>query len=60
MPDPNNKRQELLNGKKTERIIFAVTPELKQEVARMAKHDCTTVSALITRMLADEAVRRAK
>ena len=60
MPDPNNKRQELLNGKKTERIIFAVTPELKQEVARMAEHDCTTVSALITRMLADEAMRRAK
>lgn len=60
MPDPNNKRRELLNGKKTERIIFAVTPELKQEVARMAEHDCVTVSAFITRLLAEEAVRRTK
>lgn len=60
MPNPNNKRQELLNGKKTERIIFAATPALKQEVARMAERDCITVSALITRLLADEALRRAK
>lgn len=60
MSKPNNKRQELLNGKKTERIIFAVTPALKQEVVRMAEHDCTTASALITRLLADEAVRRVK
>ena len=53
-------KQELLNGRKTERIIFAVTPALKKEVARMAKRDCVTASALITRLLAEEAIRRAK
>lgn len=53
-------KQELLNGRKTERIIFAVTPALKREVEIMAERDCVTVSAFITRLLADEAVRRAK
>ena len=53
-------KQELLNGRKTERIIFAVTPALKKEVVRMAKRDCVTASALITRLLAEEAIRRAK
>ena len=46
-------KQELLNSKKTERIIFAVTPALKQKAAAMAAQDCTTVSALITRLLAE-------
>lgn len=53
-------KQKLLNGKKSERVIFAVTPELKKAIAEMAKHDCVTVSSLITTMLAEEAVRRAK
>lgn len=53
-------KQDLLNGRKTERIIFAATPTLKKEVARMAERDCVTVSAFITRLLAEEAVRRAK
>lgn len=53
-------KQELLNGRKTERIIFAVTPALKKEVARMAERDCVTTSALITRLLAEEVIRRAK
>lgn len=53
-------KQELLNSKKTERIIFAVTPALKRKAAAMAAQDCTTVSALITRLLAEEAVRRTK
>lgn len=53
-------KQTLLNGKKTERIIFAVTPELKRAVAEMAQSDCVSASALIASLLADEAVRRAK
>lgn len=28
-------KQELLNGKKTDRIIFAVTPDLKRAVTEM-------------------------
>ena len=51
-------KQTLLNGKKTERIIFAVTPELKQAVAAMAQQDCVSASAFIASMLAEEAVRR--
>ncbi len=58
--DEQECRQELLLGKKSERIIFAVTPELKKAVADMAARDCKTVSAFITSMLADEAVRRTK
>lgn len=30
-------KQKLLNGKKTDRIIFAVTPDLKRAVAEMAR-----------------------
>ena len=52
-------KQELLNGKKTDRIIFAVTPSLKQAVAEMAKQDCVSTSAFIAALLAEEAVRRA-
>lgn len=58
--DDNERRQKLMLGRKSERIIFAVTPELKQAVADMAARDCKTVSAFITSMLADEAVRRTK
>ena len=30
-------KQKLLNGKKTDRIIFAVTPDLKRAVAKLAR-----------------------
>ena len=52
-------KQDLLNGKKTDRIIFAVTPALKQAVTEMAKQDCVSASAFIATLLAEEAVRRA-
>lgn len=51
-------KQKLLNGKKTERIIFAVTPELKRVVSAMAQQDCVSASAFIASMLAEEAARR--
>ena len=56
--DETELKQTLLNGKKTERIIFAVTPDLKQAVMAMAKQDCVSVSAFIASILAEEAVRR--
>ncbi len=56
--DETKLKQTLLNGKKTERIIFAVTPELKRAVAEMAQKDCVSASAFIASLLADEAVRR--
>lgn len=51
-------KQKLLNGKKTDRIIFAVTPDLKHAVTEMAKQDCVSTSAFISTLLAEEAVRR--
>ena len=51
-------KQKLLNGKKTDRIIFAVTPDLKHAVTEMAKQDCVSTSAFISPLLAEEAVRR--
>lgn len=56
--DETELKQTLLNGKKTERIIFAVTPDLKQAVMAMAKQDCVSASAFIALILAEEAVRR--
>lgn len=56
--DETELKQMLLNGKKTERIIFAVTPSLKQAVTAMAKQDCVSTSAFIASILAKEAVRR--
>lgn len=47
-------RQQLLNGKKTERIIFAVTPEMKAALAAVAKDQCVSVSALLTSLAVEE------
>lgn len=58
MEQPN--RQTLLNGKKTERVIFAVTPELKSAVKELAEKKCMSVSALISSILADAIVKEAE
>lgn len=50
-------RKRLLNGRKTERINFAVTPELKDAAATLAEERCTTVSALIVNLLVEESVK---
>ena len=50
-------RKRLLNGRKTERINFAVTPELKEAAATLAEERCTTVSSLIAGLLVDEALK---
>lgn len=54
----NGLRKTLLNGKKNDRIIFAVTPELKAAISALAKERCTTVSALLT-SLSTEAIMEA-
>lgn len=46
----NDLRKILLNGKKSDRIIFAVTPELKTAISALAEERCTTVSALLTNL----------
>lgn len=52
--DEKTLRQQLLNGKKTERIIFAVTPEMKAALAAVAKDQCVSVSALLTSLAVEE------
>ena len=56
MPEEKVLRKAVLNGKKSERIIFAVTPEMKDAVARIAEDKCMSVSAYITQLLADDVV----
>ena len=55
--DDHELRKHLLGSKKTERIIFAATPETKSALEAMAKDRCVSVSALITSLVVDEAVR---
>lgn len=50
-------RQHLLNGKKTERIIFAVTPELKKAISNKAKDKCVSMSSFISSTLVDVILR---
>lgn len=47
-------RKQLLGSKKTERIIFAATPELKAALETVADDKCVSVSALITQAVVNE------
>lgn len=52
-------RKSLLNAKKTERIIFAVSPELKEAAAARAEDCCVSTSAYICSLIADDVVAHA-
>lgn len=47
-------KKKLLNGKKDDRIIFAVTPDFKAALQMVAEEQCTTVSALLTDLATTE------
>lgn len=55
--DKQELRKTLLNGNKSERINFAVTPALKSAVLELAEDQCTSISGLISTMLADAVVK---
>lgn len=57
--DERELRKHLLGSKKTERIIFAATPETKAALETIAREQCVSVSALITSLIVDEAIRNA-
>lgn len=57
--DDRELRRYLLGNRKTERIIFAATPETKAALEAIAKDKCISVSALITGLVVDEASRNA-
>lgn len=49
-------RKHVLGAKKTERIIFAATPELKEALETIAQEKCVSLSALITSLTVNEVV----
>lgn len=54
MVDELDLRKAMLIGNKTERIIFATTPELKEAVVFMSHEKCMTISAYITSLIVDD------
>lgn len=52
--DENELRKHVLVGKKTERLVFAVTPEMKAAMERIAEEKGTSVSAMLTQLATDE------
>ena len=52
--DENELRTHVLGAKKTERIIFAATPELKEALETVAQEKCMSLSALLTALATDE------
>lgn len=57
MADDRSLRMALLNGRKSERIIFAASPELKRAATNMAEERCMSLSAYISALIADDVVR---
>lgn len=49
-------RKHILGAKKTERIIFAATPELKGALEAIVQEKCVSLSTLITSLAADEII----
>lgn len=52
--DENELRKHVLGAKKTERIIFAATPELKEALEMVAQEKCVSLSALLTTLATEE------
>ena len=52
--DENELRKQVLVGKKTERLVFAVTPEMKSAMERIADEKDTSISSLLTQLATDE------
>lgn len=49
-------RKHLLKNNKTERIIFASTPEMKAALEELAEERCISVSALLTDLAVAELI----
>lgn len=57
MVEEHDLRKAMLMGTKTERIIFAATPELKAAAQFLSNERCMTVSAYITSLIVEDATR---
>ncbi|WP_282741991.1 hypothetical protein [Olsenella uli] len=54
MSDERDLRKAMLNGGKTERIIFAATPQLKEAAQIMSEDRCMSMSAYITSLIVED------
>lgn len=52
--DGRELKKRLLSGKKSERVAFAVTPEMKAALERITAEKCTNVSAMLTQLATEE------
>ena len=52
--DENELKKRMLNGKKTERLVFAVTTEMKHAIESIAEEKCMSVSALLVSLATEE------
>lgn len=52
--DENELRKHVLVGKKTERLVFAVAPEMKAAMERIADEKGTSISSMLTQLATDE------
>ena len=57
MADERELRHAMLMGSKSERIIFAATPTLKEVAQLMSRERCMTVSAYITSLIVEDALQ---
>lgn len=52
--DEQELRKHVLGAKKTERIIFAATPEMKEALETIAREKCMSLSTLLTSLAVEE------
>ncbi|MGN0078983.1 MAG: hypothetical protein ACI36T_00400 [Eggerthellaceae bacterium] len=52
--DESELRKQVLGGKKTDRLVFAVTPEMKAAMEKVAEEECTSVSAILTALATEK------
>ena len=52
--DESELRKRVLGGQKTERLVFAVTPEMKTAMEKVAEEECASVSAILTALATEK------
>ena len=52
--DGQKLKKHVLGSKKTERIIFAATPEMNEALETIAQEKCVSLSALLTSLAVEE------
>ncbi len=58
MVDEQDLRKAMLNGGKSERIIFAVTPQLKEAAQLMSTERCMSMSAYISSLIVEDVLNK--